>query len=223
MRSREWLRGVGSRPGHTGAVISWMPRDDDFPPMLTWLPLLGGSVVYAATSVPERENLIRPQPPVFAGQDDSGTRQDIRRGSPAATRSGHDERGSGAGAHRNRGAAFVVDTSYFTGNYPPFISVEATSVQGYPAPNELTATAWEILVAKTTAMGDARNHDLVDSDRRWTHVRLSIYPDGGVARFRVHGEVVADPRFIGETSTCSVENGGSIVDCSDMYYSCRSI
>src|SRR6478609_5017335 len=60
----------------------------------------------------------------------------------------------------------------------------------------------------------------VTDERRFTHVRLSIFPDGGVARFRVHGEPVPDPRFLtGTVDLAGLENGGAVVDCSNMFYS----
>jgi allantoicase len=56
--------------------------------------------------------------------------------------------------------------------------------------------------------------------RHCTHVRLSIYPDGGVARCRVHGEPVPDPRFLtGTVDLAAIENGGQLIDCSDAFYS----
>ncbi len=56
--------------------------------------------------------------------------------------------------------------------------------------------------------------------QRWTHVRLSIFPDGGVARLRVHGEVVPDPAFLaGTIDLAAMENGGRIAGCSDAFYS----
>ena len=98
----------------------------------------------------------------------------------------------------------VVDTSFFTGNFPPEVSVEATGAEGYPSPAELDGNAgagWATIVPRSAAKGDARNAFEVTDEHRYTHVRLSIYPDGGVARLRVHGEVVPDPRFLGGTST----------------------
>ena len=58
-------------------------------------------------------------------------------------------------------------------------------------------------------------------DRRRTHVRLSIFPDGGVARLRVHGEVVADPALITGLTVdlAAVELGADVVACSDRYFS----
>jgi allantoicase len=60
----------------------------------------------------------------------------------------------------------------------------------------------------------------VTDGHRYTHVRLSIYPDGGVARLRVHGEVVPDPRYLaGPVDLAAAENGGMVTGCSDMFYS----
>ena len=59
---------------------------------------------------------------------------------------------------------------------------------------------------------------------RFTHVRLCQYPDGGVARLRVHGTGVPDPRFLtaGTVDLAALENGGTVVDCSNMFYSAPS-
>ncbi len=182
---------------------------------------LAGSVVYANDELfAERENLIRPEPPTHAAAafghkgkvyDGWETR---RRRSP-----GHDwavVRLGAAGIVHD----VVVDTAYFTGNYPPEISVEATSAEDYPSPAELEAASWTSLVDRTAARGDSVNQYAVSNRDRWTHVRLSIYPDGGVARFRVHGTVVPDPRFLqGTVDLAAMENGGTLVETSDAFYS----
>jgi allantoicase len=101
--------------------------------------------------------------------------------------------------------------------------VEALEADGYPCPAELAAMTWHTLVPRADARGDAVNAYPVDDarrGRRWTHVRLSIYPDGGVARFRVHGTPVPDPRFLtGTIDLAALENGGLVVGCSDAFYS----
>ena len=113
----------------------------------------------------------------------------------------------------------VVDTSYFTGNYPPHVSVEAAAVEGYPSPDELAEAAWEPILPRSAALGDTANEYPVSDPRVWTHVRLTIHPDGGVARFRVHGLPVPDPRFLGGTiDLAALENGGGLVSCSDAFY-----
>jgi len=182
---------------------------------------LGGSVVYANDELfAERENLITAAPAVFApatfgpkGQVYDGWETRRRR------ERGHDH------AIVRLGAAgivhgVVVDTSFFTGNYPPEVSVEATGAEGFPSPADLAGADWVTLVPRSPAKGDARNTFEVSDPHRYTHVRLSIYPDGGVARLRVHGEVVPDPRFLaGTLDLAAAENGGTITGCSDMFYS----
>ena len=87
---------------------------------------------------------------------------------------------------------FDVDTHYFTGNYPPFASIEAAhSLDGDPDPND--DSAWTELVAKSP-LGASRHHffENADKDRVWTHLRLHIYPDGGIARLRVYGAAAFD-------------------------------
>jgi allantoicase len=185
---------------------------------------LGGSVVYANDELfAEKENLIKPGPPMFA-EGDFGNKGKVYDGWETRRRRepGHDHaiiRLGCPGVVRG----VVVDTAFFRGNYPPEISVEATGVTGYPEPAELASATWYPLVPKSAAKGDTANNYPVDDPRRWTHVRLSIYPDGGVARLRVHGEVVADPAFLtGTVDLAAMENGGQVVGCSDAFYSSPS-
>ncbi|MBV9314994.1 MAG: allantoicase [Pseudonocardia sp.] len=117
----------------------------------------------------------------------------------------------------------VVDTAHFRGNYPPSASVEATTALGYPSVPELLAAPWYPLVERTGLDGDCANQLPVSSaspDRLVTHVRLRLHPDGGVARFRVHGEVVPDPRRLGgRVDLASVLHGGAVRACSNMFFS----
>ncbi|EUA89409.1 allantoicase [Mycobacterium ulcerans str. Harvey] len=116
----------------------------------------------------------------------------------------------------------VVDTAWFKGNYPPEVSIEALAVDGYPPAEQLASDGgWETIVARAKVVGDADNPFVVSSEKRWTHVRLSIYPDGGVARLRVHGEGRPDRRFLGAgpLDLAALENGGLVLDCSNRFYS----
>jgi allantoicase len=121
----------------------------------------------------------------------------------------------------------VVDTSYFKGNFPSHFSLEACDV-GASAPykNEkqrvvAAATRWVELLPQTALQGDAQNQFAVAHGGRFTHVRLKIYPDGGVARLRVHGDVVPEKSSIAraEFDLLAVENGGSVVASSDEFFS----
>nr|WP_245900590.1 allantoicase [Prauserella shujinwangii] len=115
----------------------------------------------------------------------------------------------------------VVDTAFFRGNYPPEVTVEACAAEGYPSAAELSGQDWDPIVPRSPVDGDAENHFAVDSPRRYTHVRLTMHPDGGVARLRVHGEVVPDPALLdlGALDLAALENGAECTGCSDMFYS----
>lgn len=118
----------------------------------------------------------------------------------------------------------VIDTSHFTGNFPPYASVEATAMLGYPAAEQLRAAAWTPLLAKSELAGDTENSFAIFAGEQLSsHVRLRIFPDGGVARFRVHGEPLGDPRFLGgRVDLAATLNGGRILGCSDRFYSAPS-
>ncbi|MER5358950.1 allantoicase [Streptomyces sp. NPDC002785] len=118
----------------------------------------------------------------------------------------------------------VVDTAHFRGNYPQRVSMQATAVEGSPGPAELLADGvkWEEIVPPTPVRGHAANGFEITDDRRFTHVRLCQYPDGGIARLRVHGEVLPDPSWLATLGTfdlISALNGGSYEDASDRFYS----
>ncbi|WP_411079087.1 allantoicase [Streptomyces sp. cmx-18-6] len=118
----------------------------------------------------------------------------------------------------------IVDTAHFRGNYPQRVSVQATAVEGTPGPEDLLAddVKWEEILAPSPVRGHAANAFEITGGRRYTHLRLCQHPDGGIARLRVHGEVVPDPAWIaalGTVDLLSVLNGGTYEDASDRFYS----
>jgi len=117
----------------------------------------------------------------------------------------------------------VVDTAHFTGNFPKECWLEGCASDGYPSADELADAPWMPLGAKTGLSGDHKHLINVNQPARITHVRLTIAPDGGVARLHVHGEPVPDPRDIWgmPLDLAALEHGGVVVDCSDMYFSHR--
>ena len=185
----------------------------------------GGSVVWANDELfAGRENLITAGPATFApqtfgakGQVYDGWETRRRRDRTPDSRDEAVVRLGLPGVVR----AVVVDTSHFTGNYPVEAAVEAVCLDGAPSVDELRAAQWSTLVERAPLEGDAPNTFEVGSGQRWTHVRLAIYPDGGVARLRVHGEPVPDPRLVealGAVDLAALENGGTVTGCSNLYY-----
>ena len=90
----------------------------------------------------------------------------------------------------------VVDTSFFTGNYPERFALEGCDLGDcHPYADEKRRlrsekTKWIQILPETSLKGDSRNLFTVENGSRFTHLRLKIYPDGGVARLRVHGEAL---------------------------------
>jgi allantoicase len=101
--------------------------------------------------------------------------------------------------------------------------VEACWADGYPDLAALDAARWVEIVGRSPLKGDTPHvFELPpQARRRYSHVRLRIYPDGGVARLRVHGVVVPDPSLLdGMTfDLAALENGGDVLACSDRFYS----
>jgi allantoicase len=116
-----------------------------------------------------------------------------------------------------------VDTSHFTGNYPSHCSLEALDHPRAltPALCATEAAPWVTLVPKSVLRGNGDNYLSVSDDRPWTHVRLNIFPDGGVARLRVHGEVRPDLALYDGLSLdlAALENGALVTACSNQFYS----
>ncbi len=121
----------------------------------------------------------------------------------------------------------VVDTSFFRGNYPEHFSLEACALPGLPTAEDLTneAIQWTQILPQLPLAGDSQNPFAVEgNEQAFTHLRFKIYPDGGVARLRVFGEVVPDwerLKRIGEIDLAAVENGGRVLACSDMFFGHR--
>lgn len=120
----------------------------------------------------------------------------------------------------------VVDTSFFTGNFPSHFSLEACDLGNSPYRGEKTLSKsgiahWIEILPRVPLEGDSQNQYALDDSRRFTHLRLKIHPDGGVARLRVHGEVVPESKLIKspEIDLAAVESGGRVLASSDQFYS----
>ena len=96
---------------------------------------------------------------------------------------------------------------------------------GPPYKNEKKAllgaeTKWVELLPESRLAGDSQNPFQMEHPGRFTHLRLNIFPDGGVARLRVHGEPAFRASRSGraECDLAAVENGGTIVASSDQFF-----
>ncbi len=110
-----------------------------------------------------------------------------------------------------------IDTAHFTGNYPPAASLDACLIDGDPD----EASAWTEILPRDSLDPDAHNFFDVADDRAWSHVRLNILPDGGVARLRVYGQVqidwaTRDPALA--IDLAALVNGGRGLDCNDQHF-----
>ena len=122
-------------------------------------------------------------------------------------------------------SAITVDTNHFRGNHPAACSLDAAMLTGSLGGRQLRALdrAFTEVLPRSPLAGHTENEFKVQSGSRYTHVRLKIYPDGGVARLRVWGEARPDWRRIGATRRAidlvAVEHGGLPLSTSDQFFS----
>jgi len=193
---------------------------------------LGGSVLWANDEFfAHKENLLKRKAAIFIEDKytDWGKWMDgwetRRRRSPRLDEP-YDECIIRLGAP-GRIAGVNVDTSFFRGNFPSHCSLEACIADGNATIDQLRSdsTIWHEILPVSELQGDSHNLFAIESDRRATHLRFKIYPDGGVARFRVHGTVEPDWDAIrargSEIDLAAVENGGSVPEASDMFFGHR--
>lgn len=113
---------------------------------------------------------------------------------------------------------FDIDTSFFTGNYAPAASIDVC-VSDEEVPGD--DADWHTLLPEADLHGDYHNYFSVDSEQAVSHLRLNIYPDGGVARLRIYGEVQPDPSHTEAGKSIdllSMKNGGRALLASDEHY-----
>ena len=183
---------------------------------------LGGSILLASDEFfAEKENLLKPARAIFLPDEytERGKWMDgwetRRRRTP-----GHDWCIIKLGVPGSlRG--FDIDTAHFLGNNPAYASVEAIDNALDAAPESLSsAGGWRIVLPRSPLKPGSQNLFAAIDAGRATHLRLNIFPDGGVARFRAYGAVVPDLARLkaGPVDLAAVENGGRVVAASDMFF-----
>jgi allantoicase len=117
-----------------------------------------------------------------------------------------------------------VETTYFKGNFPEACAIDLCQASMPSSPGELERMSWREALTKSALNGDSHNYFEIANAPRATHLRLRIFPDGGVARLRVYGEVAADWASLGargEVDLAAAVHGGFVVSCSDMFFGSR--
>lgn len=111
-----------------------------------------------------------------------------------------------------------IDTSWFLGNHPPFARLEGLVAPRDASAEDLAASeAWEPILSEVPLQPGSHNLFAAARVERWTHLRLWMLPDGGIARLRVYGE--PEPRLDGELmDLAALANGGRAVAASDMFF-----
>ncbi|MEL7451681.1 MAG: allantoicase, partial [Pseudomonadota bacterium] len=182
-------------------------------------PRLGTSVEFATDDFfADKRRLIDPADPVFIPDryDDNGKWMDgwesRRKRTP-----GHDFCIVKLGVP-GLIKGLEIDTSHFTGNYPPDASVDGC-ISGDANPGD--DAGWQEILPTVPLRGDSRHFHPIDSDKEFTHLRLNIYPDGGVARLRVYGEIQPDWSNVAADDAIdllALENGGKALMCNDEHF-----
>jgi allantoicase len=191
----------------------------DTNPFREWIrleqPRLGTRVTFATDEFfARKERLIQPTEPVFVADkyDDHGKWMDgwesrrrrtpgsdyciIRLGVPGVVR------------------GVDIDTSHFTGNFPPQASIDACV-----SDDDEPESGWTEIVPMTSLAADSHHYIAVANRDVWSHLRLNIYPDGGVARLRIYGEVrPGSDGNEGSIDLLALRNGGRALAVSDEHY-----
>jgi allantoicase len=127
-------------------------------------------------------------------------------------------------------SALDIDTAHFIGNHPAFASVEAAYVAGDPSVAELEAAPFRELLSQSPLLPGSQNLFVSQALGTVSHLRLNIFPDGGVARLRAYGKVAPSwraPVLDTETSArvpagsfdlAALENGALALACSDAHF-----
>ena len=111
-----------------------------------------------------------------------------------------------------------IDTTHFTGNYPPAASIDVCFFED----NEPDQSArWVELIPQSVLDGDSQHQYAVNDAGTYTHVRVNLYPDGGVARLRVYAEPKVNWKKIpaGElVDIAAALNGGVALACNNEHF-----
>ncbi len=120
----------------------------------------------------------------------------------------------------------VVDTAFFRGNFPDSCAIYAATITDPLDVRGLDSAIWTEILPRSPLAGNSKNAFAIADRHRYTHVRLDIFPDGGVARLRVHGTPAPDWSQLravgGPIDLAALEHGAVVESCSDMFFGSRN-
>lgn len=184
---------------------------------------VGGKVMFANDDFfAEKENLIKPEAPIFiAGKyTDNGKWMDgwesRRKRVP-----GYDHCIVKLGLPGEI-SGVNIDTSFFVGNYPEYASIDACEMQEDASLDAVQKAHWIPILMKSPLNGGTQNYFSISDSARFTHLRLNIFPDGGVARLRVHGKVKPTAEQLkGTIDVAAAANGATVITCNDHFFGAK--
>lgn len=116
-----------------------------------------------------------------------------------------------------------IDTNHFLGNHPPYASAEGLLSNEELSIEDIVSgnLKWKEILIKSPLNPGSQNLFAVNCEEILTYIKLNIYPDGGVARFRVFGEPFPEWKINGKkvlTDLAGLLNGGRVIVCNDMFF-----
>tara|TARA_B110000003_G_scaffold113211_1_gene115779 strand:+ start:172 stop:1161 length:990 start_codon:yes stop_codon:yes gene_type:complete len=109
-----------------------------------------------------------------------------------------------------------VDTSHFNGNQPSMISLEGSNSKS----KSLTNLKWKNIIGKKKIKANSHHLFNVTSKSIFTHIKLNIFPDGGVARLRLYGNISKENNKLTNKTInlASLLNGASVIACNNEHF-----
>ena len=185
---------------------------------------LGGKVLFATDDFfAEKENLIKPGRGIFVVDKYTDRGKWMDGWESRRKRTAGNDWCIVQLAAAGRIYGFDIDTNFFLGNHPPHASVEAATIADVTNINNWeTDVPWKEILAKSHLDPGSQNFYSCEDKTSYTHLRLNIFPDGGVARLRVYGEITKDWNRVNKDEVidlCAALNGGKAIACNDMFFS----
>ncbi|WP_419768519.1 allantoicase [Arcobacter sp.] len=119
--------------------------------------------------------------------------------------------------------SFEVDTAHFKGNYPLAVSIKACyskDINDEEIINNPENFQWKELLVQSDLQGDTKHNFDSSCQDEITHIRMDIYPDGGIARFKAFGTICFDEKLydMDNINVISMLNGARAVRTNNEFF-----